>query len=447
MCNNLKVQSLKLNKNKIILPILIELTIFTFMNIFELFLLSITLGMEAVAAVGLCTEILTFGGGIFVASGISVATTSLLSRLDESQWRLRKTDIIIAGITISSIISVAITAIVFAFGKQLLMILGADAKVLSFALLYLKTASVGFCMYLIATEIGAVFRGLGDAVTPRNITTTAVCIKLLIDIIVIKSNLDITPAILFIGLATTIAQVCNLSALMYKLTEVLSLKPYILNFKNFFKISGELTLLAMPSATEEIIFRIFNIVYVFLIAKGGMENYSANQIATTLESTAQIPAIAVSMGATFLIGSKISEGRTADAKIKTTQCMFYSIFIMSCLSILFLVAPYFAHVLIGGRSAGEIYVIAAELLVIAAATEPLKAISYTLTGALHGAGDTLTPMVVTAINCFGVGLPIAFFTIHTLGYNIKVLWALNIFRWTIDAILMTIGYKKRFKNL
>jgi Na+-driven multidrug efflux pump len=70
----------------------------------------------------------------------------------------------------------------------------------------------------------------------------------------------------------------------------------------------------------------------------------------------------------------------------------------------------------------EVIEIAVSYLRIMAVSEPLLGVGMVLTGALHGAGDTLRPTLLTAATFWGIRIPLAWWLALAMGYQSTGAW-------------------------
>ena len=74
--------------------------------------------------------------------------------------------------------------------------------------------------------------------------------------------------------------------------------------------------------------------------------------------------------------------------------------------------------------------------------QPFMAIEFSIGGAVRGAGDTRSPLIITLIGLVLIRVPLAFL-VYTLGLSIEWIYATLIADYFIKGVLLAIRYRSR----
>jgi Na+-driven multidrug efflux pump len=74
--------------------------------------------------------------------------------------------------------------------------------------------------------------------------------------------------------------------------------------------------------------------------------------------------------------------------------------------------------------------------------QPFMAIEFSIGGAVRGAGDTKSPLIITMIGLVLVRVPLAYL-FYSLGLSIEWIYATLIADYFLKGVLLAIRYKSR----
>lgn len=141
----------------------------------------------------------------------------------------------------------------------------------------------------------------------------------------------------------------------------------------------------------------------------------------TIESIMFMPGLGLSMAAAALVGQSLGMGKPERAEKLGWTAAHYSGLVVLCLSIpIFLFAQFIANALV--PSDPQIAREMATMMRFMCTTEFLFGYSMVMSGALQGAGDTVSPMWITIISLWGLRVPLAFFLALPVGLGATGAW-------------------------
>ncbi len=245
---------------------------------------------------------------------------------------------------------------------------------------------------------GSVLRGAGDSRTPMVITALANVLNLIASWGLIYGHLGM-PALGVAGSAwgTLIARVAGAALFLVILLRV---SPRVRvggpgTWRPRWRTAREVLWLGAPAALEEIIIITSFAALTPIVVGLGTVALAAHRVALNVLSLSFMPGIGFSLATTALVGQAIGAGRTEEARVVTNVAMRWAILWMGGLGVLFML---FAPQLVGIFSDDpDLIAIGATAVQVVALAQPLWAGTFVIGGALRGAGDTRTPMVVSGV--------------------------------------------------
>lgn len=382
------------------LPAMVENILQVFIGVVDTYFVG-KLGTEAIAGVGVTNLMMNIYISFFTAIGVgSVAIVSRdigAKKLEDANKAVKQSIILAAAI------GIFFGIINLIFSRQILSLLGADERVIKYALPYFLIAAVPSVFLCVMMVLSSAFRGAGDTKTPMKITIIANIVNAILDYILIFGILNFQGlGIVGAALATTISRVIGVIILLRKLNHremKLEVKLFG-NWKIDRKILSSITKIGLPVAGERLIMRIGQLVYGAMIIKIGTEAYAAHNIAGTIETFSYLPGYGFGIAAATLVGQSLGADESERGEEFAIASNFMcTIFMVVAGLIFFIFAPQLAGVFTKDKIVSELVV---KVLRIIALFQPFLCLTLVMSSALQGAGDTKYPMYSTFIGIWGV---------------------------------------------
>jgi len=430
------------------LPVVAEITIYTLMSIFDLMMIGKYGGNIAVSAVGISNSLTNAFIGIFISGGVCISIVSLVSRLvGAGQYKIAEKFAVI-GFVVGAIICFLITILFYYFGQELLYILGARNEILKIGYSFIKINSIAlfFCMNMML--LNSVLIGYGNTFLPFICSLIVFSIKIILNYLLIFGIVFKSRGIDGSAIASTIAYLCGLIFSFYYTASKAKI-----SFKHFFifRISPidikKILKLAIPCSMEEAAFSISKLICVAIIIKSGSAAFAADEIANMIEGISVMPGIGFGIAVITLVGLNIGKKDYKKAKVAAFNCAFYAVFIMSIFAIIFIFMPNLLVNFFVGENEKKVAFLAGRCLAIGAVEQPFIGMSLVFAGALKGLGDVKTPFFISCFTSWIIRLPLTYYFIHILQYQVTALWWITALQWAIDALLMFIFFKYRFNKI
>jgi putative MATE family efflux protein len=404
-------------------PSLVENLLLQFMNMASLMMVG-RLGSNALAGVGVANQVSMLLQVLFM--GLSIGNTSLVARSvgarrDEDARSATRQSLLLGGG-----LGLALAAVCFPTAPWLLGLIGASPEVAGQGAVYLRAIMLTLPLMAVAMLANGALRGSGDTRTPMwatgaaNVAHVAVAYPLIF-------GAGPIPALGLAGLGVglvagrTVACVLSLIVLGMRkrgplagtLAGTAAWKPDPGMIRRVLAVGG-------PAAAESGSVQAGMILFSLMTLAMGTEAFAAQQVVFNAASLSMMPGLAFSVAATTLVGQRIGAGDIPGAKRNGWRCTGMAAIYMSVAGLLFFLFP---------EPVVQLYT--TDPAVIAAADwgirivglgQPLQAAAFVLGGALRGAGDTRTTMLVGGASMWGVRLLVAYIFGIFLGWGVPGIW-------------------------
>ncbi|WP_125152402.1 MATE family efflux transporter [Clostridium rectalis] len=434
------------------LPVIGEMVVYNFMNIFDAMMIGNFGGNKAVSAVTLSTEIVNTSFNIIIYIGLAISITSLVARSIGARSIKEAQLYSYTGIRIGFLLAILMFVILFNFSKEILSLFKAKDEVLYYANIYIKVISIALVPNILITIINAILRGIGNTVIPFKISLIVALNKIFFDFIFIFGIGTKSLGIIGSAIATVISQTIGFIVVFFYI-----LKKYFLKFNikylvksNFFAIKQVLKL-SIPSCLEEGAYGITRLFCTGMIMSLGSISFASNEIANIIEGISVMPGVGISVAATALVGMRAGEKDYKMAKKYANYCCLLAVGMMMTFSVFFVIMPDFLADLFVKDNERQLIKLTALCLSIGALEQPFIAISNVFSGALKGLGDAKTPLYISLFTGICIRLPLIYIFIYKLRWSVINVWWITTVQWAFDGILMYIIFNrkctKRIKNL
>ncbi|MGM0439551.1 MAG: MATE family efflux transporter [Chlamydiota bacterium] len=419
------------------LPIILANLLQTAYQLADVFWLG-RLGSEAVAAISLSFPILFFmislGGGLTMAGTILVAQA-------KGRNNQKMVDYISAQtITWTVIVSMVFVVLGYLLSPWVVQTTAAAQEVFAPAVYYLRITCLGITFIFVYLSFQSLLRGVGDVKTPFYVVLGAVLLNIILDPLFIFGYGPL-PAMGVGGaaLATIISEgLASLIGMYIFLTGRCGIKLHLVELKPDWKLGRGILRLGLPVSIEQSMIALVMMVMVGLVSTLGTAPLAAYGIGGRVFSLVIIPALGLSMATSTMVGQNVGAGKferiTAIAKVSSLLGFVG----LTALGIfLFVVARPLTEIFIPNEEATII--LAAAFIKYMALTFGFVGIHQACSGALRGAGKTLSTMIITIVNLWVLRLPLAYIFAIYGGMGARGIW-LSFPIVNITVALMAAGW-------
>lgn len=426
--NNYFVENRKLIKNifQITLPAVFDLLAQTLIMALDMKMVS-SLGPSAISSVGVGTA----GMYALIPALIAVATgtTALLSRAYGADNKLDGKKAFAQSFFIAVPLGIILTIIFLLFSEQIINLVGnAKDMNLSDAILYQNMTVIGFPFLGVSIATFYAFRAMGENKIPMIGNTLALVLKIILNFLLIYLfKWGIFGAALSTTLTRLFSAIFSIYLVFWSKKNWISLELKDLKFDYF--TSKRILKVGIPAAVEQLGLRIGMLIFEMMVISLGNLSYAAHKIALTAESISFNLGFAFSFAASALVGQELGKGSSQKALKDGYICTIIAMIVMSTFGLLFFIIPQFLVSLFTKDK--DVIELATMALKIVSICQPFSGASMVLAGALRGAGDTKSVLLITYLGIFLIRIPITYLFLDVLNFGLAGAWIVM----TIDLVI------------
>ena len=417
--NNYFVENRKLIKNifQITLPAVFDLLAQTLIMALDMKMVS-SLGPSAISSVGVGTA----GMYALIPALIAVATgtTALLSRAYGADNKLDGKKAFAQSFFIAVPLGIILTIIFLIFSEQIINLVGnAKDMNLSDAILYQNMTVIGFPFLGVSIATFYAFRAMGENKIPMIGNTLALVLKIILNfLLVYLFKWGIFGAALSTTLTRLFSAIFSIYLVFWSKKNWISLELKDLKFDYF--TSKRILKVGIPAAVEQLGLRIGMLIFEMMVISLGNLSYAAHKITLTAESISFNLGFAFSFAASALVGQELGKGSSQKALKNGYICTIIAMIVMSTFGLLFFIIPQFLVSLFTKDK--DVIELATMALKIVSICQPFSGASMVLAGALRGAGDTKSVLLITYLGIFLIRIPITYLFLDVLNLGLAGAW-------------------------
>lgn len=417
--NNYFIENRKLIKNifQITLPAVFDLLAQTLIMALDMKMVS-SLGPSAISSVGVGTA----GMYALIPALIAVATgtTALLSRAYGADNKVDGKKAFTQSFFIAVPLGIILTLIFLLFSEQIINLVGnAKDMNLSDAVLYQNMTVIGFPFLGVSIATFYAFRAMGENKIPMIGNTLALVLKIILNFLLIYLfKWGIFGAALSTTLTRLFSAIFSIYLVFWSKKNWISLELKDLKFDYF--TSKRILKVGIPAAVEQLGLRIGMLIFEMMVISLGNLSYAAHKIALTAESISFNLGFAFSFAASALVGQELGKGSSQKALKNGYICTIIAMIVMSTFGLLFFIIPQFLVSLFTKDK--DVIELATMALKIVSICQPFSGASMVLAGALRGAGDTKSVLLITYLGIFLIRIPITYLFLDVLNLGLAGAW-------------------------
>jgi putative MATE family efflux protein len=400
------------------------------------------LGTEATAAVGMSRQLVMIV--IISIAGLAVGARAMVAQFTGAMRAHMVSRVTAQSILATFFVSVAISAAGVVLAPVLLYLVGADARLVALATPYMQVYFT-LCIFMIFNYMfNAVLQGAGDMKTPLMIMVLINIIHVFFNYVFIYGvgpfpEMGVTGAALgtmtsrFVGTAIGLGVLFS-GRFAVKLSRTTSFRPD-------WKLMWRVLRIGIPVASQNVVRTMANLGFLWVVTNSAVNalareaNVAAYSVGIQSEAFSFMPALALAIVATTLVGQAQGAGESAEAERRGWLIGIIGVTAMSLVGVvLFIFAP---QIIAAFNTARDELVAQAGVayLRINAVAEPFLALSIVMRGGLDGAGDTRPPLYYTIFSQWIIRLPLSYGLVMLWGFGISGAWYAMAFSTMIQGVL------------
>ena len=403
-------------------------------------------GITGLSAIGSAMPILNMLLVLFI--GISAGASIMVSQYFGARKREELSITIGNCITVTIISCIGLIVVMTPFIRPILVALKTPASTLEWCYDYLLISVIGCAGMAFYNILSGIIRGLGDSTSPLIYLLVATVINIALDIVLVK-RMEVGG----VALATVIAQLVSSALCLWKLTRMTDCFDFKLKYlapKS--KYINTLVRLGLPSGATQMIFSSAMLIVQRLTNSFGDMFVAANIIVMRVDGFAMMPNFSFGTALTTYAGQNVGAGKYDRIPKGAKQGTLMA---MGCSTLLTVIILIFGRQIMGlfSNDAPDVIAMSYDLMKILAVGYIAMAVTQSLSGIMRGAGDTVTPMIISVITTVAIRVPVAYgisFLTRTaelpFGQKECIQYSL-LLSWLIGAVLTVIFYKiGKWKN-
>ena len=399
------------------------------------------IGDNALASVGSATPIINMILVLFI--GISAGASIMVSQYFGAKNRKALSYTIGNCITVTAVACILLIAVVAPVIRPVLVWLNTPDSIIDGCADYLMISVIGVAGLAYYNILSGIIRGLGDSFSALVYLLVATVINIVLDIVFVAyCNMGVGG----VALATVIAQAVSSVLCVIKLARMSEYFDFGMKYlKPVGKYVKTIIKLGLPSGATQAIFSSAMIIVQSLTNQFGEMFIAANVVIMRVDGFAMLPNFSFGMALTTYAGQNVGAGLYDRVTKGAKQGTLLAI---GCSAVITGIILLFGKSLMGVfTDTQELVDMSYRLMLILAAGYIAMAVTQGLSGIMRGAGDTVTPMVISFITTVAIRIPIAYgisYLTRTSELPVGRCECIQIsllMTWVIGAILTAIFYK------
>ena len=375
-----------------------------------------------------------------VLTGVLAGSTALIARHWGAKDKHEAGVFLTRTVQLVIFLSIISAFLVWQFSEPLVRFFGLKNQALILSSEYLKAIAPFYVAFGCGMGLITALRAVGDVKTPLFIGVIMNLFAIFFMLVFVNGWLGfpkygVLGAALGNGLSFVIGAVL---LVVFWLSNQLAVRYSSVFDLDLIRII-EIFKVGLPAALEQVIFQIGITAFLILVAYYGTEAYAAYGIGVQILSFSFVIGFGFSIAGATLVGQHLGAQNKDQAKRAGWGAMRLSIISMTFFGIIIITfAGPLARFMIDNDEVVRLTVIFIWLL---GSMQPLMAIEFSLGGALRGAGDTKTPLVIT-LTCLlfiRVFLAAVFFLLDA---SIEIIFSTLLADYVVKGFL----YVSRFKS-
>ena len=399
-------------------PMIASSVLHSIQNLVDMFFVG-RLGPSALAAVGMSGAVLMVLVTLFI--GINVATGAMVARAVGAGDRARAGRVAGQSMLLTAVFSCAVGAVGYWGAPVVLRGLGARGDVIALGTGYLHIVFAGTFFMCVAFVISGVMHGAGDAVTPLflGILTTA-CNVILNPLLIFGylgfPAMGVPGSALATVIARSIAFVVGIAVLARARSRVrLRLGDLRPEWRTMWRIMA----VAVPSSLQMSVRALMGLALMTIVAKFGTLVVAAYTVGLRIRMIGLFPSFGFGGSAATMVGQNLGASRPDRSQRSAWVAARMALLVSGVVAVMFLVfAPQLIAVF---NDDPAVVATGAHLLRVTALGLMGAAVGIVLSRAISGAGDTVSPLVVTLVVLWGFQIPTAVYL-----SGVKELWGFRV---------------------
>lgn len=422
------------------LPAIIEMALNTLLGVADTVMLGKLINASAIASVGFSNQIMYLL--IFTFSAFNTGAVAMISRAYGEKNFQKVQHIAEQNVVLNAIVGITILVLSVVFRHEIFRIYDIEPHIFDDAVTYFTVILIGFIPMFLSFSFAAILRGSGDTKTPMKVTGFVNILNIIGNYVLITGfgpfpEMGIAGAALSTSLSRIVAVCIYVYHLYYKNIQ------FRLRVRVFFdsKVLKPLFRISLPGGLEQALMQLSFVITGIFIARLATDDEALFRILIQIESLSFMPAVGISIATATLVGKSLGEKDVSRASEIGYTASGIGVMWGVCMAVLFVAIP---KTLIGFFvDEARIIALGAPVMLFLALNQPGLNFMIVMSGALRGAGDTTTVMLLTIVRLWILFVPFSYLFILTFGYGVSGLWIAEIFSILVFSSVLFLRFKSK----
>lgn len=440
MNETLQTPPKKLNLFHLTWPIFLEVFLFMLMGLADTFMLS-AVSDDAVSGVGTANQYIHIA--ILILEVVGNGAAIVVSQYLGSRRYFEAAKISALAVTLNLCLGLLMSVLFIFSSNHLMVMMNLQGAVLEHAQGYLIIVGGGIFLQAVINSLAAIIRVHGWTKQTMFVSLGMNIIHVVGNYMLIFGNFG-APELGVQGAAIS-SVVSRLIAvfiffwLLYRALEVQIKMEY------YFSLSKEyvqkILYIGLPSAFEQIMYQVCQIVFLYYVTYLGAEALAARQYANNISMFTYLFAIAIGMGTSIIVGRFVGSG-DKDSAYKQVWASVKAALIFTVI-IAAIVTTFRVQLVSLFSDNPEVIKFGASVLVLSLLLETGRTINITIINSLRASGDARFPVKIGFLSMICMSLPLGYLLVFVFDLGLVGVWlAIAADEWT-RAIIVLFRWKSR----
>ena len=419
------------------LPIMLANILQTAFNVVDMVWVG-RLGFQAQASVAMAGVVLLVIMALLI--GISYGTQSLIARFTGARNRKGAEDVAMQSLIIGAILSVVLAAAGLVLSRPILRMLGAEGQTLQMGVDYLKIILTGGLAMVYLFLCCAIFRATADAFTPMLIMVGATILNIMLDPLMIFGIGFPRMGVRGAALATVLSRgMASLVALYILFRGSSRLKVHLRRLRVNLGTMLRIIKIGFPNSIQMALRSIVGLILMAIVARYGSYAICAYGIGLRIFSVVLMPGLALAATATTLVGQNLGAQNLTGARNCAWGAAGFNTLLMGLAAVLFF--SFSGKLISLFNSDPDIVRLGSEYLKITSLGYVFVAQALVLGHSFIGAGDAVSPLVISSSALLGFQLPLAIILPNHLHIGLAGVWWAILISSIFQGVLTCLWFK------
>ena len=379
------------------------------------------LGAASLAAVGLASQWMMMTMVLF--SAVGTGATALIARMVGARDRDGANRMLWQALVLAFLAGSVPTALLGLLAEPAVAAMGAQGEALAQGVAYLRIVSSVYMLAAVMFIGNSCLRGAGDTRTPLLVMAVVNLLNVAIAWTLINGvggmpRLGVEGAAIGAMVGRGVGGLLVIGVLLRGRS---GLALQWGNWRLDLEPVRRMLRVGLPAGLEQLVMRLGMLVFARVVSSLGTAAFAAHQVVLNSESLSFMPGFGFAVAATTLVGQGLGAQDEQAAERDGHTAFWIAAGFMSVMGIAFAL---FAPQIVGFFTDDpEVVAMGTLPLRLVGAAQPFLAAMMVFAGALRGAGETLTPLVINGAGVWLLRVPLGLLFGHVLGWGLAGIWA------------------------